>query len=469
MLAQLTVGGFRGISQEQTLEFAQPNGKPGSGLTVLVGTNNAGKSTFVEALRLLGTDLAPHFGTGARNLMFGDEVRIRVEAVDGGTRSIESVRPGGSATKLIGEVQVEALVVPSRRAVEARFGMSLGSRRDYARVGSVQQLRTAVLGNFALRLFELDKDEEKRKVFGELLQRILGYEPRWAVDTDDGGQFYLKFVWEGESGVQTHTSEGMGDGLISLFVILDALRDAGPGSATVIDEPELSLHPQFQRRLRALMSDLSVDRQIIYSTHSPYFINWDDIGNGARVIRVFKTPKGTATATPTVSTLEAVRGVSESNQFNPHVLGLDANEVFFLEGGVLLTEGQEDVVILPRVLDQVYVRLSASYFGWGSGGATNMGKVCQLVHELGYPKVVGVLDNDMTDVRDKLAEQFPNYQFVCVPAADIRDKAARKAADAKSGLVDSKLVLKNEHKDAVKQLFESVATYFEAGPPSEIL
>lgn len=469
MLAKLTVGGFRGLSEEQTLQFAQPNGVPGSGLSVLVGTNNAGKSTFVEALRLLGSDQAPHFGTGARNLMFGDRVQLRMEKVDGTVRSLESVRAGGSATNLAGESQAEVLVVPSRRAVEARFGMMGGTRRDYARIGTVQQLRTAVLGNFAYRLFELDRDKEQRRVFGGLLERILGYEPQWAVDTDDGGSFYLKFVWEGESGVQTHTSEGMGDGMISLFVIIDALRDAAPGSTTVIDEPELSLHPQFQRRLRALMSDLSADRQIIYSTHSPYFISWNDIGNGASVTRVFKTSKGTVTATPTTSTLEAVRGVSESNQFNPHVLGLDANEIFFLEGGVLLTEGQEDVVILPKVLDQVGVRLNASYFGWGSGGATNMSKLCHLVHELGYTKVVGVLDNDMTEVRDQLATDFPQYRFVCIPAADVRDKKARKAVDAKAGLVGSDLVLKEEHKEATQQLFESVAAYLKEGPPPEIV
>lgn len=103
MLARLTAGGFRGLSKEQTLEFAHPDGRPGSGLTVLVGTNNAGKSTFVEALRLLGSDQPPHFGTGARNLVFGDRVHIRVEDADANFRLIESVRAGGSSTSIGGE------------------------------------------------------------------------------------------------------------------------------------------------------------------------------------------------------------------------------------------------------------------------------------------------------------------------------------------------------------------------------
>lgn len=320
-----------------------------------------------------------------------------------------------------------------------------------------------------MRLFELDRDEAQRKAFGELLERVLGYEPTWALDSDDVGNFFLRFLWEGDSGVLSHTSEGLGDGLISLFVILDALRDAPPASTTVIDEPELSLHPQFQRRLQALMSEMSAERQIIYSTHSPYFVNWADIGNGARVTRVFKTPNGTSTATPTPETLAAVLALSDSNQFNPHVLGLDANEVFFLEGGVLLTEGQEDVIVLPRVLDQVGVRLNASYFGWGTGGASNMGKLCQLLSELGYSKVAGILDNDMQAVREQLEKEFPTYFFVCIPADDVRDKKERGPSAAKTGLVDSKLALKDEFKVPTKELFEGVGTYLAQGSPSEIV
>ena len=36
-----------------------------------------------------------------------------------------------------------------------------------------------------------------------------------------------------------------------------------------------------------------------------------------------------------------------SNRNNPHVLGLDAREIFFQNDKIILVEGQEDVVLYP--------------------------------------------------------------------------------------------------------------------------
>ena len=48
-LKNLHVGGLRGFKTEATLRLAEPNGKDGSGLTIVVGANNSGKSTIWEA------------------------------------------------------------------------------------------------------------------------------------------------------------------------------------------------------------------------------------------------------------------------------------------------------------------------------------------------------------------------------------------------------------------------------------
>jgi hypothetical protein len=47
----------------------------------------------------------------------------------------------------------------------------------------------------------------------------------------------------------------------------------------LIDEPELDLHPQMQKKLALLLSEEAKTRQIIVCTHSPYFINWEDYLN----------------------------------------------------------------------------------------------------------------------------------------------------------------------------------------------
>lgn len=65
----------------------------------------------------------------------------------------------------------------------------------------------------------------------------------------------------------------MGEGIVSIFAIVDSLYDSKPGDVIVIDEPELSLHPALQKRVNNLLCRFASDRQIVVSTHSPYFID----------------------------------------------------------------------------------------------------------------------------------------------------------------------------------------------------
>ncbi|WP_041974410.1 AAA family ATPase, partial [Streptococcus pasteurianus] len=85
-----------------------------------------------------------------------------------------------------------------------------------------------------------------------------------------------------------HSSEGIGDGIWSVFTIIDAIYDATEKSVVVIDEPELSLHPMYQKKVLELLLEASKTKQIIISTHSPYFISWNALKNGGMLYRTYK-------------------------------------------------------------------------------------------------------------------------------------------------------------------------------------
>ncbi len=70
-IASITVQGFRGFGRPGLLHLGQPNGSPGSGLTVLVGPNSGGKSTIIEAFHIIGNLNPQSFTEGRRNKLAG--------------------------------------------------------------------------------------------------------------------------------------------------------------------------------------------------------------------------------------------------------------------------------------------------------------------------------------------------------------------------------------------------------------
>lgn len=186
-----------------------PNGKAGSGLTILVGGNNTGKTTIIEAIKYFNFDISQiSFSSGKRNVQY-----------------------------------------------ELHGGFYDSYRWDYMNNENMNtKVRKPTIDNFQQRIFNWEKHKEK---FDKLLYKIIDNNLKWYIDQNDNGSYYLAFQQE-KSGV--HTSEGIGDGIWSIFTIIDALYDAEEGSTIVIDEPELSLHPQYQKRVLDLLLEESANK-----------------------------------------------------------------------------------------------------------------------------------------------------------------------------------------------------------------
>lgn len=121
------------------------------------------------------------------------------------------------------------------------------------------------------------------------------------------------------SGSKSHSLAGSGDGIISAFVIVAALFDSLPNDVIAIDEPELSLHPSIQRRLSAAIARFAADRQIIVSTHSPYFIDPDSLINGARILRTWDRDQTIELFQLSVVSTPCLKALLSKNSNNPHV------------------------------------------------------------------------------------------------------------------------------------------------------
>lgn len=457
-LKSIEINGYRGFSEPETVNFAIPNGERGSGITIIVGPNNAGKSTIIESLKIISRPPRnpPSFTEGKRNKKAGDKVSFKIENTDGQQKRLSTIEQGGSET-IWDSPEIEPqnsriFVLPSRRTFNPYFGKGSQTRAQYINGTDIPPIRGSQL-NFGYRLFEIQKNPEE---FNSLIGKILRPIPDWYIEQNDSGQYYLKF----RTGDDYHNSDGMGEGLVSLFFIIDALYDSEEGDIIVIDEPELSLHPYFQKGLRNLLCEFAVNRQIIFATHSPHLIDWYAISSGASIVRVRQKDNRSIIHKMSSDTQHKIDGLLRDLN-NPHVLGLDASEIFFLEDNVLLVEGQEDVLFFPKVLSELALDIEGEFFGWGVGGASKMKIIARILEELGFEKVIGILDKNMSDLKPELEKTFPHYSFEIIPADDVRTKPALNIRNAVTGLLDQSGNLRDQYRIETKELFLRVKTQLE--------
>lgn len=455
MIHSISCKGYRGFATKQSLNIAQPDGRPGSGLTVLVGPNGGGKSTLVECFNKISlANRNASFSKGKRNLRANDTVEITV-VCDDGTGTLKTSK-GGSETQWSGPTPPQIYYLPSRRFFNPYFNAGRWSRNTYFNNPPNFQTRTNALDSCASRLVDLNKGDSTQ--FDTMLGRIIGKPLQWTIDQEDNGQYFVKITKQ--QGVH-HNSDGMGEGIVSLMFIVDALCGTS-NELIVIDEPELSLHPQLQRRLLDEILIKTKDSQVVISTHSPNMLSVVSIINGGMVARVFESEKGSSICMIDDESRDFVNS-TDHNINNPHILGTDARACFFAEDGLIITEGQEDVVLYPVIMDKLGLPFSIPFFGFGAGGASGIRSIAHLLLSLGFKRVGAIYDGDMKGDYDKFCAEFSGcgYKAWIIPADDVRDKEPY-TAKPKTGLMDKdKKYLKEEYKDNLERMFMEIENFLK--------
>lgn len=469
----ISVSGFRGFREEAELRLAYPNGSEGSGLTIVVGANNTGKSTIWESFEAIARKLQSDvsFTEGRRNRKSPDGIQITLRRTDHSSYVVASQNAETSETTGVwqegnGEVPPEIVTVPSRRQFQASFSKHADSRRDWM-IGRQEFSRQRQIDDgFTGRLFDLHNNPSKKADFDKLMTEVVDYPLRWTIDLGDGqhGQSYYLKVTTDES--VNHTSEGLGDGIISLLFVLNALYDSEPETLLVLDEPELSLHPQLVRRLGRIFARYAASRQIVIFTHSPLLVSWDDVENGAEIARVYKVAGDSRIAQVPRSTVDEL-SKARGGWKNPHVLGSDATEALFLDDEIIVVEGQEDAGLLPKIFHHLELPQRGTIFGWGTGGGDrNPERIVALLDGLGFSKVVTLLDGDKTAEAKRIQDRFPDYFATTIPADDIRDKPPH-TFEGKVGLLDENGgAIKPEWRAETYEVLSSVRSYFAESAPT---
>lgn len=477
------IEGYRGFRTEQSLDLAVPTGEPGSGLTIIVGANNAGKSALWEGFDVLSRSAVQevHFPESRRNSKAANGVCLALARQDG--TALEITTPDPNSSRAVVSLpdgytsgpsafsEWAIVTVPARRQFRPYFGSYENDASNWA-VHAGTYSRTELREGFAGRLMAVENNPVQKAWFDKTLSALLGYRVAWSIDAREDDSGHTHFVKIRPTDGISHNSEGAGEGVVSLMFIADALRDLRPGSVLVIDEPELSLHPEAIRRLRDLLSEKARRHQIVVLTHSPLLVDWHDIANGGRVARIHKVDGESRVSQPSKEILRTLSKQAGCWR-TPHTLGSNANEVFFLRDQVIIVEGQEDIALFPTVLEQLGVELNGTFFGWGASGAGNIPNVAQLLDELGFEKVVGILDEGEEEdkIIAKSRKRFPDYKFVQIPAGDMRDKVVYKpngtsadgtklfVEDIKPGLLDGDRQVKSEKRAEAIKVLQEVAEY----------
>ena len=469
----LKLEGIRSFKEERIIDFSVPDGKnEGSGLNIFVGPNNGGKSTIVESLYLLN-------GTSnfiSENVYNNSSNKFYVEAINDDRKKVvlSSDRIGSASCnrnyydkdKVTSPFNLKIFVVPTKREISDNFGSGNQDRYEYSR-NNGNNFRKNYRNDFGNRIIKADQRKD-RSSFQKELEKVIKPVPDWQVKMNDNNLFYMQFKF----GDVVHKSIDSGDGYINLFNIVDSIYDAKDGDTIVIDEPEISLHPELQQNLMAFFLEHSKTKQIIIATHSVFLVDWEIYKNGGKIFRVIKENNTSNIYYLSQDTINKLN-VFDDPQKIP-MLGLSSAEIFFLSDNVILTEGQDDVICYRKLFKKFDYIPNAHFFGWGVYGADRMQHVLDFLYDLGYKKLFAIFDHNKLSEMNKLEldSKYGKCKFYAIAADDVRQKKIKKCKCKETktdGIVkDMKTMeIDPKYQDEIPKLINSMTEYFEDNSTEE--
>ena len=495
-ISEINVQGIRSFKNLSKINLALPDSlTKGSGLNILVGPNNSGKSSLIETLFLANSSNLSMIPSTIRNsesvsgvfikILFDNNSSKTLKSKINNPSIIDSFHYDENGKKTI-DYNPFAYIISPNRNIGMNNNKNSENWLDFLYNNGGTNYREDNLSNIIGGRF-LSIVEHNKELFDLELKYILGYLPEWTLDSNDSYNMFISF----KNGNITHPNNGAGDGFINLFIILTSIYDAPDNSTIVIDEPEISLHPDVQKRLMQRLIYHSKNKQIIISTHSPYFVDLNLITTGAKLFRFVKEKDNTNIYTihqENISNIEKLNNTIEQ----PYLQDIKSREIFFYDK-LILVEGIDDIYGYDSLFKHFKYYNPGHFYGWGVGGAERIEYILPILSDLNFKKVVVLLDNDKKDLYTKLTKLYPKYKIILIPAKDIRNKEATDLKNIKKiinemkkrlsinqssvlddfyneykekekiiGIIQKRhpLSINSEYYDDIKQIIEEIKTYF---------
>lgn len=114
----------------------------------------------------------------------------------------------------------------------------------------------------------------------------------------------------------------------------------------LLDEPGLSLHPLAQKNLALFFENLSATNQIIFTTHSPFLVDADNLDKARKV---YVSENGTTKATSNLNEGESKKSQPGATYALNSALNLHVAESLLIGCEPIIVEGPSDQYILTAV------------------------------------------------------------------------------------------------------------------------
>ena len=202
--------------------------------------------------------------------------------------------------------------------------------------------------------------------------------------------------------------EGRSRGLQWFFsfflVFLVETKESHDNTVLLLDEPGLSLHPIAQYDLAKFFRKLSEDNQLIYTSHSPFLVDMDNLANVKAVYVNKETGKTQVSANLRYNEKDAEKSIYPVHA----ALGLTVSDTLLLGCLPILVEGVSDQIYLNLVKRYLIangkLKYSKELVFIPTGGVRGVGPISTLVSARDDELPYVLLDSDKSgkDYKNKL-------------------------------------------------------------------